>query len=111
MVMRASLLAVLGAAACASAPAQRPAKAPQPAIAHSSPRADACPLDLDGASVEVKDVEQGVALEFTSFDDVAELRRRVRLLADIRNADRNHRFLDDIEGGARIIFPADYKSQ
>jgi hypothetical protein len=106
--MRASILAILGAAACASAPAQRPPKAH---LAQPVGRADACPLDLDGATVDVKDVEQGVALEFTSFGDVSELRRRVRLLADIRHADTHHRFLDDIEGGARIIFPVEYKNQ
>jgi hypothetical protein len=69
-----------------------------------------CPLALDGASLEVKDLEQGVALEFTSYDDVSELRRRVRLLGDIQHAE-NRRFLEDVEGGARIVFPAEYRDQ
>src|ERR1043165_8970292 len=106
--MRASLL--LPRAACsASVPAQRPAKAPQP-IAQAAPRADTCPLHLDGASLEVKDVEQGVALEFTSYEDVSELRRRVRALGDIQHAEHK-RYLEDVEGGARIVFPAEYRDQ
>jgi hypothetical protein len=111
--MRALLVAaLLDVAACsASTPAQRPVKAPQPVVAQASPRADTCPLALDGASLEVKDVEQGVALEFTSYDDVAELRRRVRLIADIRHADTNKRILEDVEGGARIVFPDEFRSQ
>jgi len=111
--MRASLFgALLVISACsASAPAQRPVKAPQPVIAQASPLADTCPLALDGASLEVKDHEFGIALEFTSYDDVAELRRRVRLIADIRHADTNHRILEDVDGGARIVFPDEYRSQ
>jgi len=107
--MRAALLFTV-AACSASVPAQRPVKAPEP-LAQATVRAEICPLHLDGASLEVKDVEQGVALEFTSYGDVAELRRRVRLLADIRHADSNRRFLDDVEGGARIVFPSDMKTQ
>ncbi|HUS32454.1 MAG TPA: hypothetical protein VMZ53_28330 [Kofleriaceae bacterium] len=99
----------LGVAAC-SASAQRPAKAPQPVVAQAPVHADTCPLQLDGASLEVKELDQGVALEFTSFGDVAELRRQVRLLGDIRHAE-NRRFLEDVEGGARIVFPAEYKAQ
>ena len=110
--MRAWLLgALLGVAACSASAPQRPVKAPEPVVAQASPRADTCPLALDGASLEVKDVELGIALEFTSYDDVAELRRRVRLIADIRNADKNHRVLEDVEGGARIVFPEEYRSQ
>jgi hypothetical protein len=107
--MRTSLVvAILGVAACsAGAPAQRPVKAPQPVAV----RADTCPLQLDGASVVFKELEQGVALEFTSFDDVSELRRRVRKLGDIQHASENHRYLEDVEGGARIVFPADMKQQ
>ncbi|HTL34630.1 MAG TPA: hypothetical protein VL326_15990 [Kofleriaceae bacterium] len=110
--MRTSLLvALLGVAACsASAPAQRPVKAPQPAVAQTAPSADACPLHLDGASLEIKEVEQGVALEFTTYEDVSELRRRVRILGDIQHAE-GKRFLEDVEGGARIVFPAEYHDQ
>lgn len=110
--MRTSLVvAILGVAACASprsTPAQRPVKAPQPEVAV---RADTCPLHLDGASVVFKQLEQGVALEFTSYDDVSELRRRVRKLGDIQHASEHHRYLEDVEGGARIVFPAEMKTQ
>jgi len=107
--MRPWPLAFAFAACSASAPTQRPVKAP--VVAQAAPRADLCPLALDGALLEVKDVEQGVALEFTSYADVSELRRRVRLLADIRHADARRRFVEDVEGGARIVFPAEYKVQ
>jgi hypothetical protein len=108
--MRTSLVvALFGVAACsASVPAQRPAKAPQPVVAV---RTDTCPLHLDGASVVFKQLEQGVALEFTSYDDVSELRRRVRTLGDIQHAGEHHRYLEDVEGGARIVFPAEMKTQ
>ena len=106
--MRASLLLLL-AACSASAPAQRPVKAP--AVAQAAPRADVCPLALDGATVEVKDHDRGVALEFTSYDDVAELRRRVRLIGDIQHAHEHGRFLEDVEGGARIVFPPQFREQ
>ena len=110
--MRTSLVvALFSVTACApqhSVPAQRPAKAPQPTAAL---RADTCPLHLDGASVSFKELEQGVALEFTSLDDVSELRRRVRKLGDIQHAAEHHRYLEDIEDGARIVFPADMKMQ
>jgi hypothetical protein len=108
--MRASLfVALFGVAACsASVPAQRPVKAPQPVVAV---RADTCPTQLDGASVSFKELEQGVALEFTSYDDVSELRRRVRKLGDIQHASEHHRYLEDVENGARIVFPADMKQQ
>jgi hypothetical protein len=103
--MRALLLVL---AACSAATATRPpAKAPVVARATPPP----CPLELDGASVAVKDVDQGVALEFTSYEDVAELRRQVRLLADTRDAATNHRLLANVDGGVQIIFPADLKSQ
>ena len=102
--MRALLFLV---AAC-SAATPRPVKTP-PVAAHATPAP--CPLHLDGASVEVKDVEQGVALELTTYEDVAELRRQARLLADIRNADTNHRMLANVDGGVQIIFPTELKSQ
>lgn len=105
--MRALLLLLVGCAA--SAPAQRPVKTP--AVAHDVATADTCPLALSGASLEVKDDELGVALEFTSYEDVAELRRRVRLLGDVEHAQVNHRFVSNTEGGAKIVFPVELKSQ
>ena len=103
--MRALLFAL---AACSAATSTRPpVKAPVVAQATPPP----CPLELSGVSVEVKDVEQGVALEFTSYEDVAELRRQVRLLGDAEHADTNHRLVSNIESGAQIIFPGELKSQ
>ena len=108
--MRALPLLLLAVTACAtSAPAQRPPKTP--AVAQVAPRADTCPLALSGAQLEVKDLEQGVALEFTTYEDVSELRRRVRLLGDIQHAPAGRRYLEDVEGGARIVFPAEVKNQ
>lgn len=102
---------LLGAMACsASAPkhtAPTIPTAPRPAVA----AADTCPLDLDGASLEVQDTELGVALAFTSYGDVSELRRRVRLLGDVKNATTHHRFVEDVEGGARIVFPAELRGE
>ena len=92
---------LLGAMACsATAPTRTPPAHPivQPVVAK------ACPLELDGASVAVKDTELGVALEFTSYGDVAELRRQVRQLG-------RGRVLEDVDGGARIVFAAELRSQ
>ena len=84
----------------------RPAK---PSIA--SLDRDYCPLELDGATLAVKDTELGVALEFTSYGDVAELRRRVRKFGDVATAVAQGRHLEDVEGGARIVFRAELRRE
>ena len=92
---------LLGAMACsATAPTRTPPA--QPIAKQSPPRP--CPLELDGASVAVTETPLGVALEFTSYADVAELRRQVRMLG-------HGHILEDVEGGARIVFAADLRSQ
>lgn len=96
--MRAALPFLLAAMACsATAPTRTPPKPPVTSVA------TACPLDLDGASVAVKDTDLGVALELTSYGDVAELRRQVRLLGRMNESQVSH--VEDVEGGARIVFP------
>src|SRR5690349_1299363 len=97
---------LLGAMACSAttAPTRTPAK---PAVVQTSV-ANACPLELDGASLAVKDTDLGVALELTSYGDVAELRRQVRLLGRMNDSQVSH--VEDVDGGARIVFPADRRS-
>jgi hypothetical protein len=91
---------LLGAMACsATAPTRTPPARP---IVQTSV-AKTCPLDLDGASLAVKDTDLGVALELTSYGDVAELRRQVRLLGRMNDATVSH--VEDVDGGARIVFP------
>ena len=72
---------------------------------------DYCPLELDGAELAVKETDLGVALEFTSYGDVAELRRRVRKLGHVETAVAHGRHLEDVEGGARIVFPAELRHE
>ena len=95
---------LFGAMACsATAPTRTP---PKPPIAKTTV-AKACPLDLDGAELAVKDTDLGVALELTSYGDVAELRRQVRLLGRMTDAQVSH--VEDVDGGARIVFPAELR--
>lgn len=106
----ATVLCVICATGCSTTttttPVARPAK---PHLA--SLDRDFCPLELDGATLAVKDTELGVALEFTSYGDVAELRRRVRKFGHIESAVAQGRRLEDVEGGARIVFPAELRNE
>jgi len=47
---------------------------------------DQCPLLLQGTTVQAKDTTDGMAMTFATTGDVAELRRRVRVMADHMNA-------------------------
>ena len=75
---------------CASSSTQNP---PQTAAAVSSaPNAemgmmkDSCPMQVPGTAVSVDDVEGGVAISFsTSQGNVADLRQRVRSMAEMHN--------------------------
>lgn len=97
---------LFGAMACsATAPTRTPPR--QPIVSTSV--AKACPLDLDGASLAVKDTDLGVALELTSYGDVAELRRQVRVLGRMNDAQVSH--VEDVEGGARIVFPVELRGE
>jgi hypothetical protein len=107
----ATMFCVFCATACSSTtPATT--TTPRPAKPHlASLDRDYCPLELDGATLAVKETELGVALEFTSFGDVAELRRRVRKFGDVETAARDGRHLEDVDGGARIVFPAELRRE
>jgi hypothetical protein len=75
--------------------------------------ADKCPVKVSGTKVMAADVEGGAALAFTtSSGDVAELRQRVRGMAEMH--DRKHATggmmmpastasAEDVEGGARLV--------
>jgi len=115
-------LALAAVSACASSPAPRPAVAAAPAQARAlTPgelAADLCPLRVPNAKLTTEDVEDGSALAFTTTGDVADLRRRVRNLADIHGNYRQDlaaisvtptlppadHFVEDVPGGARIVF-------
>lgn len=104
----ATLASVLCATACSTTTATAPAPA-KPAAKVASIERSPCPLQLDGASLAVKDTELGVALEFTSYGDVAELRRLVRRLGNINEARVAH--VEDVDGGARIVFAAELRGE
>jgi hypothetical protein len=114
----------LGAAACAaSAPDRqgpRAATAPR-VVSLDTVIHDMCPLHVGAATVRAEELELGAALVFTTPGDVAELRRRVRLMADMDDRNRDaiatrlpegtalppaRRMLGDVEGGAQILFHA-----
>lgn len=97
------LLASAAVAACAS-----PKPTPQLRLA-SEPVADICPTDVAATVVKSELLEDGTAYVFTTTGDVAELRRRVRLVARLhaqRGAtDRAANVMaatDDVPGGARL---------
>ncbi|MEP7125847.1 MAG: hypothetical protein ABJE95_33255, partial [Byssovorax sp.] len=50
-----------------------------------SATSDACPSQVPGTTVTAADIEGGAALTFTSTGDVADLRRRVRRMAEMHN--------------------------
>jgi hypothetical protein len=47
---------------------------------------DQCPMRLPGTTVQAQDTTDGMAMTFTTTGDAAELRRRVRVMADHMNA-------------------------
>lgn len=47
---------------------------------------DHCPMLVPGATVQAKDTTNGMAMTFATTGDVAELRRRVRVMAEHMNA-------------------------
>lgn len=116
---------VIGAVACSNPAPSRTPQEPSSArrdLRNEAELHDMCPLEVSAAKVEAQDTDAGAALAFTTTTDVAELRRRVRRMADMQNQNRDwlaarlgnatlppaRRLLDDIEGGARIEFrPAD----
>jgi len=114
---------VLGAIACStSAPTPHSPTTAQREHEADATLRDMCPLEVSASNVEAVDIEGGAALAFTTKTDVADLRRRVRRMADLENQTREwvaarlgnatlppaHRMLDEVEGGARIVFrPAD----
>lgn len=116
---------VLGAIACSNpAPThtQSPVAAQRARMTDADLR-DMCPLEVSASNVEAVDIEGGAALAFTTRTDVAELRRRVRRMADLENQNREwvaarlgnatlppaRRLLDETDptGSAIVFRPAD----
>jgi hypothetical protein len=63
---------------------------------------DMCPMQVTGTTVRQAEVEGGVALEFTSSaGDVAELRQRVRRMAEMHNQHGSGMTMGDGGGGAQ----------
>jgi hypothetical protein len=128
-VLRTSALAtiILCAAACSRTTTRTPAApvAAEPPVALETQRelADLCPMEVPDATVRAEDIETGAALVFAVSGiyggDIADLRRRVREMADIHNHYRDwmiqrmpdaaklppaKRHVDDMPNGARIVF-------
>lgn len=129
-VLETSVLAsiILCAAACSTpAPSRTPVAptAAEPPVAITTQRAlqDRCPMEVPDATVRAEDIETGAALVFTTSGiyggDIADLRRRVREMADLHNHYRDwmlarmpdramlppaRRHIDDVPRGARIVF-------
>jgi hypothetical protein len=119
---------IVCAAACSTQAPQRTPVAPaaaEPPVAITTQRAlrDLCPMEVPGATVRAEDIETGATLVFTTSGiyggDIADLRRRVREMADIHNHYRDwmtarmpdramlppaKRHIDDLPNGARIVF-------
>ncbi len=98
-----------------AAPAATAPAATAPASEHSM-MGGMCPMQVPGTTVTAADVEGGVALSFTtSTGDVADLRQRVRRMAEMHSQmhGRMHgqggmmpaatTSVEDITGGARVI--------
>lgn len=123
-----TVVAVTTGACCCARSTAPPARSPAPTHATAiTPTAelvaDLCPLHVPDTILRAEDVELGGALVFTTPGDVADLRRRVRLMADVFDHNRDTlaraleasatlppalRFVEDVAGGARIVFrPAD----
>jgi len=96
------------------APASRPAPS-APDLPNAMPfegPADLCPMTVEGTVVEAENIEGGIGLTFTTVGDVAELRRRVRLIARLNGERAGTPTLitttDDMRDGARLnIRPVD----
>lgn len=113
------LVAVAGCYSTAPVPATAPPDPAPRAVLDAESVADLCPLGVPSAVVRVQELEIGLALEFTTSGDVADVRRRTRLMADVRDDLRDEiartkrsnqtlhaaeRYVEDVEGGARIVF-------
>ncbi len=121
-----ALVVLAALAACTSATTERPAERPPSTVG-------ACPLGVPGASVDLQETPQGVALVFTSPEHVDELRERARYAAAMHGPDAHlgaghdgshgsggqhglqamqlppvHAAVVDVDGGARIeLVPTD----
>lgn len=106
----ATMFCVICATACSTTAPAPTTTTPRPAKPQlASLDRDYCPLELDGAELAVTETDLGVALEFKSYGDVAELRRRVRKFGDVQKAAELGRRIEDVEGGARIVFHAELR--
>jgi hypothetical protein len=85
---------------------------------------DQCPMLLPGTSVQAKDTKDGMAMTFTTSGDAAELRRRVRMMAEHMNASTMgggsttgtmmpamHCQVEDAGRGARLMITPDDPSR
>ncbi len=90
----------------------------------SGAMADMCPMEVPGTQVSVADTRDGVAIAFTTSDDVAQLRRRVHGMAAMHEKMMHEEMMsgggmmgsgdmmkmvdstaqaEDIDAGARIV--------
>jgi hypothetical protein len=120
--MTRSALVTLALAGCyASSSPLPPAVAPvaAPRRVSTTALADICPLRVPNAVVAAEAVDEGGALAFHTTTDVADLRRRVRAMADLHDLNREslarslrwhatlhaaQRYVEDLPDGARIVF-------
>ena len=105
-----AVVALLAAGAATSASSSEPESPAVGSPGHEHAKAsmgDMCPMRVQGTTLTATDVEGGIALEFTtSTGDVAELRKRVRQMAEMHNS-------HDMGGGEEVVAgsPADVGSQ
>lgn len=90
---------------------------PEPSAMEAT-TSETCPLQVNGTTVTAADITDGATLTFVSSGDVAEVRRRVRQMAEMHNRHHAHgggmmggtaampamrAFVDEVDGGARLV--------
>jgi len=113
-VVSAAALAACACAGHASSSAGAPASgAPRPVAPNEATVPGTCPMALPFTTATLATTERGGAITFTTSDDqVDELRRRVKALAEAHNAGHPSRAsVEAVDKGARLVLSADDPSR
>lgn len=118
MVTRAWIAAITASILACGGSRKQPSPSPSEAPAHGEMTGMGCPAAVPGTEVSVENTPDGVALSFTSTNDVAEVRRRTRAMAAMHEHMMESGGMmepgemmmvpssaraEEIDGGARIV--------